>query len=56
MPSRSWHEHGNESDQEAIPFSIHDNPVMKALALFKEEAYDGNSGHQPVNEVFSGAK
>jgi len=48
-------EHGNESDQEAILFSIQDNPVMKSLALLKEEAYEENAGQQPVTHVFSGS-
>ena len=56
VPSWAWHEFGNESGQEAILFSIQDNPVMKALALFKEEAYEEYSGHQPVTGVFTGAK
>ena len=56
VPSWSWHEHGNESEQEAILFSIQDNPVMKALSLFKEEAYEENAGHQLVTGVFSGVQ
>lgn len=53
VPSWSWHEHGNESGQEAILFSIQDNPVMKSLSLFREEAYTENAGHQLVETHFN---
>ena len=53
VPSWAWHEFGNESGQEAILFSIQDNPVMKALALFREEPYQENAGHQEVTGIFS---
>ena len=52
VPSWSWHEHGNESEQEAILFSIQDNPVMKSLSLFREEPYAEHAGHQPVTRHF----
>lgn len=48
MPSWAWHEHANESDEEVILFSIQDIPVLKALALYREEPYVENAGHQPV--------
>ena len=54
VPSWSWHEFGNDSSQEAILFSIQDNPVIKSLALFREEAYEENAGHQSVTGKFSG--
>ena len=54
VPSWSWHEFGNDSRQEAILFSIQDNPVIKSLALFREEAYEENDGHQSVTGKFSG--
>ena len=53
VPSWSWHEHGNESGQEAILFSIQDNPVMKSLSLFREEPYAEHAGHQPVTSHFA---
>ena len=53
VPSWSWHEHGNESGQEAILFSIQDNPVMKSLSLFREEPYVEHAGHQPVSSQFA---
>ena len=54
VPSWSWHEFGNDSSQEAILFSIQDNPVIKSLALFREEAYEENAAHQSVTGKFSG--
>jgi gentisate 1,2-dioxygenase len=47
VPTWAWHEHVNASaTDEAILFSINDLPVMEALALFREQTYDGNDGHQ----------
>lgn len=48
VPSWAWHEHANESGEEVILFSIQDIPVLKALALYREEPYVENAGHQPV--------
>ena len=52
VPSWSWHEHANDTDDEAILFSIQDIPVMKSLSLYREEPYAENAGHQPVTSVF----
>ena len=54
VPSWAWHEHANDTDDEAILFSIQDIPVMKALSLYREEPYAENAGHQPVESVFEG--
>jgi gentisate 1,2-dioxygenase len=54
VPSWAWHEHANESSQEAILFSIQDIPVMKALSLFWEEPYVESAGHQRVVSRFAG--
>jgi gentisate 1,2-dioxygenase len=54
IPSWAWHEYANVSDRPAILFNIQDKPVMKALALLKEEPYEENSGHQLVESHFSG--
>ena len=51
-PPWSWHEHANETDDEAILFAIHDAPVMKALGLYREEGYTENDGHQEITTVF----
>jgi gentisate 1,2-dioxygenase len=49
VPTWYWHEHANLSDTEdAVLFSFNDLPTMKALALYREEAYVDNGGYQPV--------
>jgi gentisate 1,2-dioxygenase len=54
VPPWSWHEHANETGNEAILFSIQDIPVLRALGLYREEAYKDNGGHQPVTSHFTG--
>jgi len=53
-PPWAWHEHANDSGKEAVLFSIQDIPVMKDLALYREEPYAENAGHQPVTSHFTG--
>ena len=49
VPSWAWHEHVNASDSaEACLFCLNDLPVMRALGLYREEAFGDNGGHQPV--------
>lgn len=50
VPPWAWHEHVNESRDEAILFSVQDTPVMKALGLYREEALE--SGHQIITAQF----
>ncbi|HEY7322931.1 MAG TPA: cupin domain-containing protein [Candidatus Binatia bacterium] len=46
VPLWSWHEHRNRSDkEEAILFSMHDQPILKAFGLYREEAQDGSNGN-----------
>ena len=52
VPPWAWHEHANESKDEVILFSVQDTPVMEALGLYREEAYQENGGHQKVTAVF----
>jgi gentisate 1,2-dioxygenase len=53
LPPWALHEHANASAQEdAVLFSIQDGPVLKALGLFYEEAYDENGGHQKITSQF----
>ena len=52
VPPWAWHEHVNESKQEAILFSIQDTPVMEALGLYREQAYTENNGRQKVAGSF----
>ncbi len=41
VPLWSWHEHANGSPaEEAILFSMHDVPILKAFGLYKEEHQD----------------
>jgi gentisate 1,2-dioxygenase len=54
VPPWAWHEHANEGTGEAILFSIQDTPVFDALGLYREEAYEGNCGHQSITGVFEG--
>ena len=48
LPTWAWHEHTNTGAEEAILFSITDLPTMEALALYREEPYPANDGHQAV--------
>ncbi|NMM42868.1 cupin domain-containing protein [Rhodospirillaceae bacterium KN72] len=49
VPSWAWHEHANASDSEdACLFCFNDLPVMRALGLYREEAFGDNGGHQPL--------
>lgn len=37
VPSLAWHGHQNTSNEQAVLFSIHDYPTLKALGLYREE-------------------
>jgi gentisate 1,2-dioxygenase len=42
VPLWHWHEHANASaSDEAILFSMHDAPILKAFGLYREEAQSG---------------
>ena len=56
VPSWAWHEHVNETGDEAVLFSIQDIPIMRAAGLYREEAYQEHGGHQPLTGVFTGAE
>ncbi|MER7752843.1 cupin domain-containing protein [Kitasatospora sp. NPDC097643] len=50
VPAWAWHEHANlDQGEDACLFSFNDFPVMRALGLYREEAYPDHHGHQPVN-------
>ena len=50
VPSWAWHEHGNNSaSDDACLFTFNDLPAMRALGLYREEAFGENGGHQPIN-------
>jgi len=49
VPSWAFHEHANGSaSDDACLFAFHDLPVMRALGLYREQAYGENGGYQPV--------
>lgn len=49
VPSWAVHEHANLSDNDdACLFSFNDLPVMRALGLYREEAWLDNGGHQTI--------
>jgi gentisate 1,2-dioxygenase len=53
LPPWALHEHANNSgSDDAVLFSIQDAPVLNALGLFYEEAYDENNGLQKVTSTF----
>lgn len=52
VPPWAWHEHVNESKEEAILFSVQDTPVIKALGLYREEALEEKGGRQRVSSTF----
>jgi gentisate 1,2-dioxygenase len=44
IPLWSWHEHANASStDEAILFSMHDEPILRAFGLYREEAQAAKS-------------
>ncbi len=54
LPPWAIHEHGNNSgSDDAVLFSIQDAPVLNALNLFYEEAYEENDGHQQITSMFA---
>jgi gentisate 1,2-dioxygenase len=53
VPPWAWHEHVNDSRDEAILFSVQDTPVMQALGLYREAALDENHGYQTVISRFN---
>ncbi len=36
-PSWHWHEHGNDSGEDAIVYSVSDSPVIEKLGLYCEQ-------------------
>jgi gentisate 1,2-dioxygenase len=49
VPSWAWHEHANASDRDdACLFCLSDLPVMRALGLYREQAFGDNGGRQIV--------
>jgi gentisate 1,2-dioxygenase len=51
VPNWAWHEFVN-GEGESFLFSITDEPVMRALGMLREQAFDGPGGHQTVTGEF----
>src|SRR5438067_1566920 len=52
VPTWTLHEHANLSaTDDACLFSFNDLPTMRALALYREEEYVENGGHQAVEQA-----
>ena len=52
-PPNCWHEHLNDSSENAIVFSTNDSPVVEALGLYRDQAYEHNGGHQEVIQGYA---
>ncbi|WP_372814357.1 cupin domain-containing protein [Paenibacillus sp.] len=53
IPSWTWHEHVNTSDEEAaLLFSTNDLPIMEAFQFERAEELQEHDGHQQIQEVF----
>lgn len=53
LPSWVLYEHANTSaTEDAILFSISDQPVLEAMSLYREEASEEDGGHQLVTSAF----
>jgi gentisate 1,2-dioxygenase len=48
VPSRAWHEHANDTPEDAILFSVQDTPIPQAFGLYREQAYEADDGHQTI--------
>lgn len=54
LPPWALHEHANRSTSEdAVLFSMHDTPVLRACGLYHEEALTEYGGHQAVTSTFA---
>lgn len=51
IPIWSWYEH-IVGPEDALLFSATDEPVLRKLGLFREEAFSAGSGHQDVTATF----
>jgi gentisate 1,2-dioxygenase len=52
VPPWAWHEHANETREEAILFSVQDTPILQALGLHREQTHAANDGHQAITREF----
>ncbi len=54
VPTWCWQEHAADGG-DAILFAASDAPVLQALALYREETYATDGGHQPATSTFTPA-
>lgn len=52
VPNWRWHEHVNAPGRDAIFFSVTDQPVMRMLGMYREQAYGEPGGRQKVTGTF----
>lgn len=52
VPPWARHEHANDTSEDAILFSVQDTPILQALGLYREQAYEANDGHQTMTREF----
>jgi gentisate 1,2-dioxygenase len=52
VPPWTWHEHANDSHEDAILFSVQDTSILSALGLYREQSYEAHDGHQPITREF----
>jgi len=53
IPKWALHEHANPSNSASCLFSYNDQPVMRALGLYREEELLDNDGFQQVTGTFA---
>lgn len=53
IPNWAWHEHRNPHGRDAILFCITDEPVMRALGMYREQPYPDHDGRQAVESTFT---
>jgi gentisate 1,2-dioxygenase len=56
VPNWCWHEHAAASGERAILFAASDLPVIDALNVYREQAFDANGRHQTITSVFDGRR
>jgi gentisate 1,2-dioxygenase len=52
IPLWAWHEHANDTHEDAILFSVQDTPILLALGPDREQPYEAHDGHQPITRKF----
>jgi gentisate 1,2-dioxygenase len=48
LPAHCWHEHWNDTNEDAVLFATTDMPVLQALHFYREDSYSENGGHQKI--------